>query len=167
MEKGCTGSMPRKPSEFAEHPASFGEAQQKGLCRAVCKYVTDGDTFDVLIDLGFNNYAYETIRLHDVDTPEIFRPKSEDERDLGLKAKYRVTELIFDKPLLIRSFRDKETFGRFVADVYVLYDIEFPGPFVVESVLASDAGTWLSLAEILKAEGLTKSDLVMEDDLGV
>lgn len=159
--------MPRKPNEFQSHPASFGEAQAKGLCRAVCKYVVDGDTFDVLIDLGFNSYAYETLRLHNVDTPEIFRPKSTEERDLGLKAKYRVTELIFDKPILIRSFKDKETFGRFVADVWVLYEIEFPGPFAVEAALASDSGTWMSLAEILRIEGLTKSDLVTEDDLGV
>jgi len=159
--------MPRKPTEFAEHPASFSEAQAKGLCRAVCKHVVDGDTFDVLIDLGWNCYAYETLRLHDVDTPEIFRPKSEAERDLGLKARYRVTELILDKPVLIRSFKDAETFGRFVADVYVLYGVEFPGPFIVESILASDAGTWISLAEILKAERLTKGDVVHYSEDGV
>jgi hypothetical protein len=26
--------------------------------------VVDGYTFDVLVDLGFHNYAYETLRLH-------------------------------------------------------------------------------------------------------
>ncbi len=105
--------MARKPIEFSEHPLTFDEARAQGFCRGHCRYVVDGDTFDMLIDLGFHNFAYETLRLHDVDTPEI----RGEERQRGLEAKARVEELILDRPVLVRSFKDQETFGRFVADV--------------------------------------------------
>ena len=123
--------MARKPVEFSNHPAAFGDARAKGLYRAHCRYVVDGDTFDVLIDLGFNNYAYETLRLRDVDTPEI----RGEERERGLIAKARVQELLLDKPVLVRSFKDVETFGRFVADVQYWED-----------------GEWLDLGETLVHE---------------
>jgi len=127
--------MPRKPIEFSEHPAAFDDVRAQGLYRAHCRYVVDGDTFDVLIDLGFQNYAYEALRLRDVDTPEI----RGDERERGLAAKARVQELILDTPVLVRSFKDVETFGRFVADV--LYWKE---------------GEWLDLGETLVSEGHVK-----------
>ena len=95
----------------------------------------DGDTFDILIDLGFQDYAYEALRLRDADTPEI----RGDECERGLAAKARVQELILDTPVLVRSFKDVETFGRFVADV--LYWKE---------------GEWLDLGETLVSEGHVK-----------
>jgi hypothetical protein len=49
--------MPRKPIEFTEHPSAFGDAQSQGLYRGHCRYVVNGDTYDVLIDLGFHDYA--------------------------------------------------------------------------------------------------------------
>ena len=40
--------------------------------RAELDRVVDGDTFDVLIDLGFYIRIKERIRLEEVDTPEIY-----------------------------------------------------------------------------------------------
>lgn len=119
----------RKPADFEFHPASFAYARQIGCNRAFCHYVADGDTFDVFVDLGFNQYGYLTIRLHDFDTAEIFHPSSKAELAHGMAAKARVTELLLEKPCLIRSYKDAETFGRYVADVYY-----FPEPDLEKSL---------------------------------
>jgi endonuclease YncB( thermonuclease family) len=110
----------RKPAEFDNHPASYEMARSTGCFRAVCKNVTDGDTFDAFIDLGMGKYAYDTIRLHDFDTAEIFHPSNAAERAHGLAAKERVTELLLNKPILIKTYKDAETFGRYVADVAIV-----------------------------------------------
>lgn len=131
----------RKPFEFENHPASFDMARSLGCFRAFCRYVTDGDTYDLFIDLGLNKYAYDTIRLHDADTPEIFHPSSPAERNHGLAAKARIEDLILQKPVLIKSYKDAETFGRYVADVWY---------FTLSPL------TLHSIAETLKDENLLK-----------
>lgn len=112
-----------------------------GLLRGVCKYVTDGDTYDVYISLGLDQYAYTTIRLHAFDTAEIFHPSTAAERAHGMAAKSRVTDLILDKPILLRTYRDAETFGRYVADVALVT----PNPV-----------TLIDLAATLETEGFAK-----------
>jgi len=143
--------MPRKPQEFEGHPVPFGDARKAGFLRAVCRDVVDGDTVDVFIDLGFHNYAYETLRLQGIDTPEIFRPKSEEERVRGNAAKDRVVELILYKPVMIRSYKGRSTFGRFVADVLVEADVDSP---LVDFEI--NGHRWFGLAGILKVEGYEK-----------
>ena len=50
--------------------------------------VVDGDTVDLLVDLGFKVHHVVRVRLLDVDTPEIHGVKhSSDEYAAGLKAK--------------------------------------------------------------------------------
>lgn len=53
--------------------------------------VVDGDTVDILIDLGFNIFTKQRIRLSNIDTPEIFT-KNLQEKEQGLKAKNFVIE---------------------------------------------------------------------------
>lgn len=130
----------RKPSEFTSHPMSHVESVQRGVLRAVCKYVTDGDTFDMLISLGMDQYSYATIRLHDLDTPEIFHPSNKAELEHGQAAKARVAGSILDRPVLLKTFRDAETFGRYVADVSYF----------------NGNSAWLSLAYMLRSEGFEK-----------
>jgi endonuclease YncB( thermonuclease family) len=134
----------RKPKDFDNHPASYAHARSLEYFRAFCHNVTDGDTFDVLIDLGIGKYAYEIIRLQGLDTAEIFSPKSAGERAHGLAAKARTAELILEKPVLIKTFRDAETFGRYVADVFF-----FPSLAVAD---------FISLADTLRAEGFAKRE---------
>lgn len=125
----------RKPIEFTQHPADFPE----GVYRAHCIYVVDGDTYDFLVDLGFLQYTYLTVRLRSLDTPEIFRPSSEEERIRGQGAKARVEDLLLGKPAMLRPFKDSTTFGRFVADV-----------------LYWDGAEWKDLAETLDRDGWRK-----------
>lgn len=129
----------RKPAEFSAHPVTYTNARAMGMLRAVCKHVVDGDTFDVFIDLGLGKYAYDTIRLYDIDTPEI-NSGDEAERARGEAAKAQTAALILDKPLLLRTYKDAETFGRYVAETHFI----------------SDTGAWASLAETLKSAGFVK-----------
>lgn len=50
------------------------------------KNVVDGDTIDVVIDLGFNVLFEQRVRLAGIDTPES-RTTDKAEKALGLEAK--------------------------------------------------------------------------------
>ena len=54
--------------------------------------VVDGDTVDVILDLGFDMYKKERVRLAGIDTPES-RTRDLAEKKLGLAAKSRLQEL--------------------------------------------------------------------------
>lgn len=127
--------MARKPDEFDNHPFEF-ESNPK--YRAHCQYVVDGDTYDFLIDIGFNKYAYESIRLHGLDTPEI-RTYNKKEKKLGYKAKARAEELILDKQVILETFKDKSSFGRYEARVFYWENDD-----------------WVNLADTLREEGFEK-----------
>ena len=69
--------------------------------------VLDGDTIDVLIDLGFDLYKKERVRIAGVDTPEK-RTRDLEEKVLGIHAtdwmKDKLTETIKgDEELTIRT----------------------------------------------------------------
>ena len=69
--------------------------------------VVDGDTIDVTIDLGFDLYKKERVRVAGVDTPEK-RTKNLEEKALGLDAtawlKVKLEETIKgDEELIIRT----------------------------------------------------------------
>ena len=69
--------------------------------------VLDGDTIDVLIDLGFDLYKKERVRIAGVDTPEK-RTRDLEEKELGIHAtnwmKAKLTETIKgDEELTIRT----------------------------------------------------------------
>lgn len=130
--------MSRKPHHFDNHPMNF---PNNPAYRAFCTYVVDGDTIDVFVDIGLNKYAYESIRIEGIDTPEIYRPKDDYEKLEAKRAKQLVEDLILNKQIKIETLKDKQTFGRYRANVYYYQDEE-----------------WLSLADKLKEEGLDWSD---------
>lgn len=149
--------MARSPAAFKQHPARYADASDHGLNRAVCRHVVDGDTADFFVDLGWLQYAYVTVRFYDVDTPEL-RGTRGAEREAARQARARVTELLLDQPVLLRSYRDKTTFGRFVASVWFASSddafADLPDTFRLRE---DDPHRWVSVAEVLKAEGLLKS----------
>ena len=55
--------------------------------------VVDGDTIDVLIDLGFDMHVKERVRLAGVDTPES-RTRDDREKRFGKLATERVEQLL-------------------------------------------------------------------------
>ena len=87
--------------------------------------VVDGDTIDVTIDLGFDLYKKERVRIAGVDTPEK-RTRDLEEKALGLDAtawmKDKLTETIKgDVELIIRTELKGCTgkYGRLLGWLYV------------------------------------------------
>ena len=68
--------------------------------------VVDGDTVDLLIDLGFDIYIEKRIRLYGINTPET-RTRDLKEKKRGLAAKARLEELCSipeDENLILKSY---------------------------------------------------------------
>ena len=71
--------------------------------------VVDGDTIDVVIDLGFDLSKKERVRLAGIDTPES-RTRDLEEKKLGLEAKeHLATNLTNAKQLIISTEKDGNT----------------------------------------------------------
>lgn len=87
--------------------------------------VVDGDTVDVVLDLGFYTFIKCHIRLDGFDAPETWRPETEAERDAGLKVKEHLEGLLENpknKPLYVRTGKDQGGFGRWIGTFFTLDD---------------------------------------------
>ena len=84
-------------------------------------YVVDGDTFDIVCDLGFYITHQIRVRLKDLDTAEIYRPENAAELKHGQEARDFIRGLVEKNPdVVIRTYKEKaSTFERFVADVMI------------------------------------------------
>jgi micrococcal nuclease len=101
----------RRPLEFQAFPAALAAVCQFGPYRGIVRHVTDGDTLDVLLDLGFQSYTYVTVRVRGVNAPE--RNTSG-----GKAAQAYVRQLLPPgTPVALVSHQDPQTFGRYVAEV--------------------------------------------------
>jgi len=88
--------------------------------------VVDGDTIDVLIDLGFDILFQSRVRLAGIDTPES-RTKDLKEKALGLESKEYLKKHIKDaKSVVIKTEKmdSSEKYGRILGWVYVNGDTE-------------------------------------------
>ncbi len=94
---------------------------------AEVKKVIDGDTFDCVIDLGFDVLIKSRVRLYGLNTPES-RTKDAAEKEMGLKAKAYTTDwLTRHKFVYIKTVLDKtEKYGRTLANVYSSPNIDDP-----------------------------------------
>ena len=78
--------------------------------------VVDGDTIDVLIDLGFNITIKQRVRLVGIDAPESMS-SDQTEKKFGLESKkYLVDWLADKKDLIVRTTKD-DKYGRILAKV--------------------------------------------------
>jgi micrococcal nuclease len=83
--------------------------------------VVDGDTIDVLIDLGFDILFASRVRLAGIDTPES-RTKDLKEKALGLEAKEYLKKALKDaKSVVIKTEKmdSSEKYGRILGWIYV------------------------------------------------
>jgi len=88
--------------------------------------VVDGDTIDVLIDLGFDILFASRVRLAGIDTPES-RTKDLKEKALGLESKEYLKKHLKDaKSVVIKTekMNSTEKFGRILGWIYVNGDTE-------------------------------------------
>ena len=83
--------------------------------------VVDGDTIDVLIDLGFDILFASRVRLAGIDTPES-RTKDLAEKTLGLEAKEYLKKHFKDaKSVILKTEKmdSSEKYGRILGWVYI------------------------------------------------
>ena len=75
--------------------------------------IVDGDTIDVDVDLGFNVYSKERIRLLRVNCPEKFG----ETKERGLSAKEFTTKTLLGKDIILVS-QKTDSFKRWLGEVY-------------------------------------------------
>jgi len=83
--------------------------------------IVDGDTIDVLIDLGFDILFQSRVRLAGIDTPES-RTKDLKEKALGLESKEYLKKALKDaKSVVIKTEKmdSSEKYGRILGWVYI------------------------------------------------
>ena len=61
--------------------------------KCVVKRIIDGDTIDVVFDLGFDTSVKQRIRLYGINTPET-RTRNKEEKQKGLAAKKRLSDIL-------------------------------------------------------------------------
>ena len=81
--------------------------------RAKLLRVIDGDTYELDVDLGMRVHTHQHIRLRDVNTPE--------KREAGWSEAVLFVTDAFQRArvILIQTFKDTQTFNRYVADVWL------------------------------------------------
>lgn len=90
------------------------------IYNAEVKKVVDGDTFDIVIDLGFDTLKKGRVRLYGVNTPESRTPNAE-EKKMGLAAKEFTDQWLTktNYKVKIETIIDKnEKYGRVLARVW-------------------------------------------------
>ena len=88
--------------------------------------VVDGDTIDVLIDLGFDILFQSRVRLAGIDTPES-RTKDLKEKSLGLESKEYLKKHLKDANSVViktEKMDSSEKYGRILGWVYINDDTE-------------------------------------------
>ena len=83
--------------------------------------IIDGDTIDVILDLGFDILHKSRVRLFGIDTPES-RTRNLEEKKRGLISKaFLKNKIKLAKKLTIKTHKGSETgkFGRILGDVFV------------------------------------------------
>jgi len=79
--------------------------------------VVDGDTVDVIIDLGFDLTKKERVRLAGIDTPES-RTRDLEEKAMGLEAKDHLVDLLEHSERLIVKTEKDGKYGRMLGWFY-------------------------------------------------
>jgi micrococcal nuclease len=108
------------------------------------KNVVDGDTIDVIIDLGFDILFASRVRLAGIDTPES-RTTDKVEKALGLEAKEYLKKYLKDaKSVVIRTEKmdSSEKYGRILGWVYVNGESES-----INNKMINDGYAWGYLGE--------------------
>ena len=108
------------------------------------KNVVDGDTIDVIIDLGFDILFASRVRLAGIDTPES-RTTDKAEKALGIEAKEYLKKQLKDaKSVVIRTekMNSSEKYGRILGWVYVNGESES-----VNNKMINDGYAWGYLGE--------------------
>ena len=84
--------------------------------------IVDGDTMDIVVDLGFKITTHQRIRLEGINTPETYNvKKGSEEYKKGMAAKEFVINRIESNNFeaLVETEKDTGKFGRYIATVWL------------------------------------------------
>jgi micrococcal nuclease len=120
------------------------------------KSVVDGDTIDVIIDLGFDILFASRVRLAGIDTPES-RTTDKAEKTLGLESKEYLKKQLKDaKSVIIKTekMNSSEKFGRILGWLYINGDTES-----INDKMINDGYAWgyMGDAKVKDFEALKKA----------
>lgn len=98
--------------------------------------VVDGDTYDILIDAGFDIRFQGRFRLLGVDTPEVFGIKrNSEEYQRGLAASKFVRGVMPAGTWVeVRVYQSNDKYGRWLADIFI------DGVSLADTILAAGHG---------------------------
>lgn len=119
-----------------------------GRYRARCTRVVDGDTADLVVDLGFRLTSTMRVRFWGIDTPEL-TSKDPELRKKAVEAKeFVIARLMGDLdgwPLMIETLKDPDNFGRWLAKIWYTREDD-SSPVAVETLI-NDELVFVGLAE--------------------
>lgn len=102
--------------------------------------VVDGDTIDVLVDLGFDITIKERVRLARINAPEMTGA----EKTKGALAKAFLVKLLEGREfVIVQTVKDKEKYGRYLAEV----------TFIDEALSVGGIEKVVNLSDSMLAEG--------------
>ncbi|MBL7196592.1 MAG: thermonuclease family protein [Candidatus Omnitrophica bacterium] len=110
--------------------------------KAFVEKVTDADTIWVNIDLGFDNWMRQKLRLRGIDAPEVSTQK-------GKKAKQFVEAALRDTPFVIIKTHGSDKYDRYLVDVFYLVDEENPQVVLEQGTFLNQQLLDLGLAKVL------------------
>jgi endonuclease YncB( thermonuclease family) len=85
--------------------------------------IVDGDTIDVMIDLGFNTHIKRRIRMYGINAPES-RTRDLEEKARGLASKERLTEIVDNDDIIMKS-HGKGKYGRVLGELFIKKENEY------------------------------------------
>lgn len=94
---------------------------------ASVRRIIDGDTIDVVVELGRGYRAFPRLRLRGIDTPELYT-------EAGRHAKAFVEEALSDVGFIVITTKRTDTYGRYLADVKYLAGATDPKQVVAKGV---------------------------------
>ncbi len=98
--------------------------------RGVVSRVIDGDTVQVEVSLGFHITRTVRVRILGFDAPELFSGTDAERAD-GQRWKAALEELVLGQQVYLRTEKDKTSFDRYLAHIWVSAD----GVFVADAML--------------------------------
>ena len=102
----------------------------------IIERVVDGDTVDVRVDVGFDIWTRQRVRLLGIDTPES-RTRDLREKKFGKLATARVQELLpVGSKQLIEVTTGRGKYGRYLADFAVNHVDEYLCAILIDEKLA-------------------------------
>jgi endonuclease YncB( thermonuclease family) len=105
-----------KAQTIAEEQFSFAKTtrakKKMHTYKAFVQKVVDGDTLNVVVDLGFNIFHKEIIRLAKINAPEKGTPAGE-------KATKKLKDILSGVDNLVIRTNKTDIYGRYVADIFL------------------------------------------------